>query len=239
MQVSGRTVQHIVVGLVVLTALFTLLNYVGTALYGRADGVTTIKPYGGVALALILIVARGWRWPVITAGLLGGVLAKTIIFSGLFETITIPCLTTAMLLVTDYLCQKLIGRVIDFRAWKQLVRFIAIAAFVGATSGFAYAFEQNLWKPLRLWPDWHAWFISIALSYVIFTPVIVLLATADKSALRRNWRFLAAGLAIMAITLAANFLPWKLPLLFTFPLTLLLVTLMCGIEGTALGLAMI
>ena len=239
MRVSGRTVQHIVLRLVVLTALFTLLNYVGTALYGRADGITTIKPYGGVALALILIFGRSWRWPVITAGLLGGILAKTIIFSGLFETIVIPCLTTAVLLVTDYLCQKLIGRAIDFRAWKQLVRFIAIAVFVGAVSGFAYAFEQNLWKPLRLWPDWHAWFISIALSYVIFTPLIVLLATADKAALRNNWRFLTAGLAIMTIALAANFLPWELPLLFAFPLALLLVTMMCGIEGTALGLAVI
>jgi signal transduction histidine kinase len=67
----------------------------------------------------------------------------------------------------------------------------------------------------------------------------VLLATADKTALRGNWRRLAAGLAIMAAALAANFLPWQLPLLFTFPLALLLVTLMCGIEGTALGLAMI
>jgi signal transduction histidine kinase len=222
-----------------LTALFTLLNYVGTALYGRADGITTIKPYGGVALALILIYGRSWCWPVVAAGLIGGILAKTIIFSGLSETILVPCLTTAVLLVTDYLCQWLIGRVIDFRAWKQLVRFIAIAIFVGAVSGFGYAFEQHLFKPLRLWPDWHAWFISIALSYVIFTPVMVLLATADKTALRNNWRSLGAGLAILAITLAANLLPLELPLLFTFPLALLLVTMISGIEGTALGLAMI
>jgi signal transduction histidine kinase len=225
--------------LVALTVLFALLNYMGMALYGRAGGVATIKPYSGVALALILIHGRSWRWPVIAAGLLGGIFAKTIVYYGLFEAIAIPCLTTTILLVADYLCQKLIGRVIDFRAWKQLVRFIAIAAFVGAASGFAYAFEQSLWKPLRLWSDWHAWFIPTALSYVIFTPVIVLLATADKAALRANWRPLAGGLAIMTMALAINFLPWGLPLFFTLPLALLLMTMMCGIEGTALGLAMI
>ncbi|HYS46489.1 MAG TPA: ATP-binding protein, partial [Rhizomicrobium sp.] len=69
--------------------------------------------------------------------------------------------------------------------------------------------------------------------------VMVLLATADRTALRDNWRPRAGGLAILAMVLVVNFLPLELPLLFTFPLALLLVTMMSGIEGTALGLAMI
>jgi signal transduction histidine kinase len=135
------------------------------------------------------------------------------------------------------LCQRLIGRAIDFRAWRQLVRFIAIVAIVGAVSGFAYAFEQHLFKPLKLSSDWQAWSTSITLSYVIFTPLIVLLATAKRSAFLGNWKRLLAGLAILAATLALNFLPLDLPLLFTIPLALLVMTMMGGIEGTALGLA--
>ena len=85
--------------------------------------------------------------------------------------------------------------------WIVITFGWAIAVFVGAVSGFAYAFEQSFWKPWRLWHDWYAWFVPLALSYVIFTPVIVLLATADKAALRRNWRPLAAGMAPPAATL--------------------------------------
>jgi len=158
---------------VVLTALFAVLNYMGAALYGHTDGITTIKPFGGVALAMILIFGRGWRAPVLMAGLAGGIAAKLFVEADLFEAFAIPCLTTAVLFATDRLCQRLIGQEIDFRAWRQLVCFIAIAAMVGAISGFAYAFEQHLWKPLKLSSDWQAWAISITLSYVIFTPLLI------------------------------------------------------------------
>ncbi|HTC83126.1 MAG TPA: MASE1 domain-containing protein, partial [Rhizomicrobium sp.] len=199
-------------------ALFSLLNYVGAILYERAEGVTTIKPYGGVALALILILGRKWRWPVLAAGLAGGIFAKWLSDPSLFESIAIPSLSTGVLVAIDMLCQRLIGPTIDFRDWKQLVRFIAITALVGAVSGFVYALEQNIWKPLKLVSDWQGWSVSIILPYVIFTPLIVLLATAKRSAFLGNWRRLATGLAILAASLAINFLPLGLPLLFTVPL---------------------
>jgi signal transduction histidine kinase len=235
MRVSAQTVPGRLLHFAALTALFSLLNYVGAVLYGHTDGVTTIKPYSGVALAMILIFGRSWRLSILAAGLAGGVIAKLVFAADIFESIAIPCLTTGVLFVTDILCQRLIGRVIDFRAWRQLVRFIAIAALVGAVSGLAYALEQHLWKPLKL-SDWQAWAISITLSYVIFTPLIVLLATAKRAAFLGNWKRLSGGLMILAATLALNFLPLDLPLLFTIPLALLLMTMMAGIEGTALGL---
>jgi signal transduction histidine kinase len=224
--------------LAVLTALFFLLNYVGATLYDRAEGITTIKPYGAVALALVLILGRRWRWPVIAAGMAGGVLVKCLSDPSLLDCVAIPALSTGVLLATDLLCLRLIGRKIDFRAWHQLVRFIAIVTIVGAASGLAYAYEQSLWKPLKLSFDWQAWSISIVLSYVIFTPLIVLLATGQKAAYLANRRHMTMGLAILGATLVLNFLPLNLPLLFTVPLALLLLTMMGGIEGTALGLAL-
>ena len=238
MRIRARTVPSRLLQFAALAVLFALLNYVGATLYGRTEGITTIKPYGGVALALILVLGRKWRWSVFAAGLAGGILAKLFSGSNLFESIAIPGLSTGVLMAADLLCQKLIGRQIDFRAWRQLVLFIVIAAMVGAVSGLAYAFEQHLWKPLRLSSDWQSWSISITLSYVIFTPLIVLLATAQRTAFVGNWLRLGAGLAILAITLMLNFLPVNLPLLFTIPLALLLMTMMGGIEATALGLTL-
>jgi len=220
-----------------LGLLFFLLNFVGGKLYELTDGVTTIKPYGGVGLALILVLGRRWRWPVLAAGLGGGIGAKFGSDPKLFECFAIPAMSTAVLLATDLLCERLIGRQIDFRDWRQLLKFIAIAAAVGMVSALAYACEQQLWRPHNFSTDWRAWSISISMSYVIFTPLIVLLATAQHAAFRGNWLRLVLGMAILAATLALNFLPLNLPLLFTVPLALLLLTMMGGIEGTALGLA--
>src|SRR5579859_3375265 len=228
MRTSSPPFAHRLLQFAALAVLFFLLNYVGATLYALADSITTIKPYGGVALALILVMGRKWRWHILAAGLAGGIVAKWLSEPNIFESLAIPGLSTSVLLATDILCERLIGREIDFRAWRQLVRFIAIAALVGAASGFAYAFEQHLWKPLKLSSDWQAWSISLTLSYVIFTPLIVLLATAKRSAFLGNWRRLILGLAILAAALSLNFLPLNLPLMFTIPLALLLLTMMGG-----------
>ncbi|HEX4637378.1 MAG TPA: ATP-binding protein [Rhizomicrobium sp.] len=238
MRIFGPNFQYRLLQFAALTALFSLLNYVGAALYERTEGVTTIKPYGAVALALILIRGRRWRWPVMAAGLAGGLFVKLFSDPSLVDGIAISALSTGVLLAVDLLCQRLIGREIDFRAWKQLVQFIAIVTIVGAISGFAYAFEQHLWKPLKLSSDWQSWSISIALSYIIFTPLIVLMATGQKAAYLANRLHMTMGLAILGATLVLNFLPLNLPLLFMIPLALLLLTMMAGIEGTALGLAL-
>jgi signal transduction histidine kinase len=223
--------------LAALTALFALLNYLGAILYHLADGVTTVKPFSGVALALILILGRDWKWPVVLAGTAGGIIAKIYFGSDWFDSIVIPCLTSVLILVMDHLCRRRISSQIDFRAWKHLVRFIALAIAIGGLSGFVYASEQSLWWPHHFLRDWHAWFISITLSYVAFTPLTVLLATAQRDQLRSNWRALAAGLMILAAALGTLFLPLALPLLFILPLALLVITMMCGLEGAAIGLA--
>ena len=222
-----------------LTLLFTLLNYMGSALYHRADGLTTVKPYVGVGLALILIYGRGWLWPVIIAGTLGGICAKLIFDARLTDMLLTPSVASATLLVTYLLSERLIGSTVDFRAWRHLVRIIAIATGVSAASASVFAY-QLLWRSLPLfWANWQAWFIPTALSFVTFTPVIVLLATVEKGVLLSNWRRMTASLGMLMLALAVNFTPTSLPLLFTIPLALLVITMACEIEGTALGLALV
>jgi signal transduction histidine kinase len=221
-----------------LTLLFGLLNYTGTALYFTAEGITTVKPFSGIALALLLINGRSWLWPVLISGTLGAVIAKAA-FRIEPAILTIPLITSSALFLVYHLSRKWIGEKIDFRAWKQLVVFIAIAAGVSILSSFPYALGARLWNGHQVLGNLQAWITPTTLSYVIFTPVIVLLATAEKGAFRRNWHRHLVAQSLLALVLAINIFPIGPPLMFMVPLALLLVTMSCEIEGAALGLVMI
>jgi signal transduction histidine kinase len=236
---APRTIIHGLLRFVALTLLFALLNYMGSVLYHRAGGLTTVKPFGGVALALCLIYGRSWLWRIVLSGTLGGILAKYLFSDTWADVLLTPSLASVTLIVTYLLSRQLVARSIDFRVWKQLVGFIAIAACVSALTAILFAGQLSWWSGLAFATNWQAWFIPTTLSYVIFTPVIVLLATAEKFVIRNNARRLAASLAMLAVVLAFNFVPLGMPLLFTLPLALLVVTMMCGIEGAALGLVLI
>ncbi|HSS13073.1 MAG TPA: MASE1 domain-containing protein, partial [Rhizomicrobium sp.] len=224
MQARGENIAYRVTRFIALTLLFALLYYTGSALYQTANGLTSVKPFCGVALAILLINGRRWLWPVLVSGTLGAILAKLVFGNTAIETISIPIITTASLYLVYSLCQNRIGQAIDFRAWKQLVRFIAIAAIVSMASSIPYGLEERFWNGNRLWENLQAWFIPTTLSYVIFTPVIVLLATAEKGVFRNNWRRHVAAQSILLLAIVANFIPSGVPLLFMIPLALLVVT---------------
>jgi signal transduction histidine kinase len=238
MRMSVRIVGHWVLRFAALTLLFALLNYMGSAIYHRAAGLTTLKPFGGVALALCLIYGRRWLWPIILSGTLGGIIAKYAFSNTLAECLLSPGLASVTLLATYLLSQQFVGRAVDFRSWRQLVSFSAIAACVSVVTGVLFSGQLDWGGSLRFWIDWQAWFIPTTLSYVIFTPVIVLLATAEKGVIRNNARAIAASLAMLAVVLACNFLPLGVPILFSIPLALLVMTMVSGVEGTAIGLVL-
>jgi signal transduction histidine kinase len=221
-----------------LTALFAPLNYMGSAIYNLAGGLTTVKPYGGVALALVLILGERWLWPVVAAGTLGGILAKFALSAPLYDALMTPVVTSLTLLAVRQVTRQFIGRQLDFRAWGQLVGFIAIAILLSAVSATFFNLVLADVEVAHLWIDWQAWFIPTALSYVIFTPVLVLLATAERRVLLGHWRAISACLLLMGAVLAINFLPVRLSLLFAIPMALLIVTLATGLEGAALGLVL-
>src|SRR5215471_2298046 len=154
-----------------LTVQFTALNYMGTAVYELAGGLTTVKPYGGVALALVLILGERW------------LVAKLASSASLGEALATPIVTSATLLVVHLVTRQLIGSKPDFRAWRQLVGFIAVAALISAGSAFSFVLIMEGVNAPRFWIDLQAWLIPTALSYVIFTPVMMLLATADHRVL--------------------------------------------------------
>jgi signal transduction histidine kinase len=233
-----QTTAYQVTRFFALMLLFGVLNYAGTALYFATAGITTVKPFSGVALALLLINGRKWLWPVLISGIMGAIIAKAA-FGIEPAIVTVPLITTGALFLVYHLCQNWIGERIDFRAWKQLIFFIAIAAGVSILSSFAFAWGARLWNGHLFFSNLLAWIIPTTLSYVIFTPVMVLLATAQKGAILRHWGRHAAAQSLLALTLIATILPANVPLLFTVPLALLLITMTCEIEGAALGLVLV
>ncbi|HEY1876354.1 MAG TPA: MASE1 domain-containing protein, partial [Rhizomicrobium sp.] len=171
------------IAFLLLTVLFTALNYMGTAIYELAGGLTTVKPYGGVALALVLILGERWLVPILAAGTLGGVVAKLASSASLADALATPVVTSLTLLAVHLVTRQLIGATPDFRAWRQLVGFIAVAALISAASAFSFITVMEGATSPRFWIDLQAWLIPTALSYVIFTPVMMLLATADRRVL--------------------------------------------------------
>jgi signal transduction histidine kinase len=230
--------KKILLQILALILLFVLLNYLGTALYYRAAGLTTVKPFSGVALAICLIYGRRALWPVLITGTIGGMVAKQIFGATMLDTILVPGLASASLLVTYVLARRLIGDVIEFRAWKQLVGFIAVSAAVSAVSAVPFAASGDAITSAGFFVSWRSWWVPTTLSYVIFTPVIVILSSVDPQTMHANRHRLAGSLGLLGAALAVTFLPTEVPLSFMIPLALLIVTMVAEIEGTALGLVM-
>jgi len=235
---SAPTLLQQSIGFVLLTMLFIPLNYMGTAIFELAGGLTTVKPYGGVALALILILGKRWLWPVLATGTLGGMVAKLAFDATPRDALLTPLVTSLTLLAVHLVTGQLIGKKPDFRNWRQLVGFIAIAALISAASATFFTLAVDAMGLPQFWISWQAWFIPTALSYVIFTPVMVLIATQERRALLDHWGRTLACLLLMGAVLAVNFIPVRLSLLFAIPMALLIVTLVSGLEGTALGLVL-
>ncbi len=220
-----------------MTLGFALLSYMGSAVYHRAGGVTTVKPLCGVALAICLIYGRRALWPVLITGLLGGIAAKHVFNATLYDTLATPLLAVASLYVTHWLLQRMVSEAFSFRSWRHLIGFIAISAATSAASAVLFAFVLDPPRGTGTgWDNWMAWFLPTTLSYVLFTPALVLLATADRAVMRRNARKLALCTLALTGVLAGLFVPTNIPLTSTIPLALVLITLACEIEGAALGL---
>lgn len=195
-----------------------------------------------MALAILLIAGRPWLWRVLVTGLIGGLLAKLAFGLTLRDAIVTLGLAQASLLATYLMTRRLIGHAVEFRAWKQLLGFIAIAIAVSAVSAFAFALayvvKHNAFASTSFITNYRAWWIPTSLSYVVLTPVICLLATAPSGKIYANRYRIAGSLALLAAALAITFLPTETPLSFLIPLALLIVAMVSEIEGIALGLVM-
>ena len=220
----------------VLVLLFGLLSFIGTEVYVRAGHLSSVKPFVGVGLALCLIYGRSSLRPILIAGVVGGVLAKLIHPVFLTDTLATPAVTAGSLLLTYIALKQAIGESVDFRSWKQMIAFIIITASVSWIVSVTFTAAVYFWLGTPVLPNLMSWFFPMALSYVTFTPLIVLLATAEYRVLRDSWHSLVICLLFLTGILYLGVSQLTFPLLFTVPLVLLVITMTSEIEGAALGL---
>jgi signal transduction histidine kinase len=225
-----------VLGFGSLVALFWMLSFIGTEVYLRAGQLSSVKPFVGVGLALCLIYGRSWLWPIVISGMIGGFLAKLMHPVWLGDTLLTPVMTAGSLLLSYLALQRSIGKSVDFRSWKQMVAFIALTSGVSLGVSILLGIAGYFWIGTSFLPNLLTWFFPMSLSYVTFTPLIVLLATANYRVLRANWFNLVICLVFLTGILYLDISHPALPLLFTVPLVLLVMTMTSEIEGAALGL---
>jgi len=218
-----------------LVLLFWLLSFIGTEVYLRAGHLSSVKPFVGVGLALCLICGRSWLWPILISGIIGAFLAKLMDPVSWTDILVTPVATSASLLLTYLALGRFIGNVVDFRSWRQMITFIVITASVSWIVSVVFSVALHFWNGTGLLPDLLTWFFPMSLSYVTFTPLVVLLATAEYRVFRNHWRSLVICLALLTGILGLSVFR-AVPLLFMVPLVLLVITMTNEIEGAALGL---
>jgi signal transduction histidine kinase len=237
MQSLARVDRFGVVRFGVLVALFWALSFIGTEVYLRSGHLSSVKPFVGVGLALCLIYGRSWLWTIVISGAIGGFLAKFMDPVWLGDTLVTPVITSASLLLTYIALGKAIGKSIDFRSRKQMVLFITVTAGVSWVVSVVFSIAVYLWIGTGLIPNLLTWFFPMCLSYVTFTPLIVLFATANFRLLWTNWPSLVLCLFLLIGVLYLDVFRPAFPLLFIVPLVLLVLTMTSEIEGAAMGLA--
>jgi len=234
-QLLAKMDRHRLVRFGALIVLFWLLSVIGTEVYLHAGRLSSVKPFVGVGLALCLIYGRSWLWPVLISGIIGGILAKFVDPVALSDTLATPVVTSGSLLLTYLALERSIGKVVDFRSWKQMITFIIVTASVSWIVSVLFSVALYYWVGIGLLPNLLTWFFPMSLSYATFTPLVVLLATADYRVLRDHWRSLVMCLVLLTAILVLS-ASRSVPLLFTVPLILLIITMTNEIEGAALGL---
>jgi signal transduction histidine kinase/CheY-like chemotaxis protein len=214
---------------------FSALTYVGVAIFWVAGAQFTIKPIWGVVLAILLMAGPRSHGPIYLATCIASLAVRLATGSPLVDSVIATAGGIGSVWAIQSLQRRIQGPNINFRDWLELIEFFAITLYGTLAVGMAYAGSLSI--------IYHRDFLQILevsalptlLSFVIFTPLLVLTTTIQLAALRRIKYRLAvsavASLAVMAFICSGAF-----PYYYPVPLILLVVTLACDIEGTLVGL---
>ena len=241
-------------GFVVLWLLLSLVICLSLTAFHASGNATTIKASGGIALALGIILGPRMigrlAFALFLAGLtsrllLGGYYGATASQAGWvpasWATLVFAWSSAlgGLSVVAVYgVAQRLLGPRINMHDWRHLLVIMAVCAGVTAVSESLFALSvygpgTAAARSLRIW--WP----STTLGFLIFTPTFVIIGRSKLQFFRQYKYRLFAGLPILGATIWAVYLPSFYPTIFLIPLALLLVALVCEIEGAALGILVI
>ena len=227
------------VACIALTTVFFGLSVIGTDIYERAEEITTVKPLLGVLLAICLMSRKFLLPTLLCTGAVAAFISKIVFGASLFEAVLLPLLATGCVFAVYLWSSRNRNQTRDLRDWQELLKFIAVSFGVSAIAAIPFGAILILGGRANFWDAWNAWVVPTTLSFVNFTPLIVLMATVDLEFLRHRLMRTVFSFMLLGAILLATLVPLPLPSLFLVPCAILLVTMSCEIEGAALALALV
>jgi PAS domain S-box-containing protein len=214
------------------------LDWISLMLMQHDNHVATLWPAKGLVVAFCLLRGRAPIAPILLAGVVGGVLGKLIAGDTLFCAAGGTAISIAGTALTAQVAIRFLGGDVDFRDWKKLAGFIAIACTITALTAPLGAEFSTFARGGEYHESWISWSLSTALTYIIFAPTIVLAATrsqTDQSLPNKNLKIAMSLLCTLAVLIATT-ADLNFPIVYLVPIALLITSLVAEMEGAAWAL---
>ena len=223
-----------VAGIMVVVAI---LDAVSLKLARNPVPVDMLWPARGVVLALCLL-ARGTRVrAVLVAAMIGGVIGRMVIGMTLPIALMGAAICVADAALALCLLSLLVGDDPDFRDWRQLMKFLAVACAAASVIAIPESFVPGPAIGNSFLLAWMAATLSTTLSYAIFTPSLVLLATMHSAGYAQSMaRRVVLANCGMLVLLVFVFSQSMFPGGFLVPIGLLAVVMSAEVEGVSVAL---
>ena len=224
--------------LAVFVAIVAGMDYVGLALTRLGPHVTTLWPAKGIVLAALLFSSRRNAVFVLAAAAIAG-LATRLAFFG--DPLAVALAGTFISVgggaATAFAVRATLGTErVDFRDWRMLALFFAVACTAAATIAVPAATVAAAMRGDAWITAYTSWMLATGLSYLIFVPPLVLLAPPyDAPSLPSLKALLLSAFAMAAVTFFV-FANSNVPLFFLITVVLVIVGVAAGIEAAAVGL---
>lgn len=197
--------------------------------------VDMLSPSQGVVLAMCLLARRSRT--ILLFAVLGSVLGEVAVGAGVVDALLITAINYASVPVLIFSIGRMIGTEINFRSWRHLLKFLAMGWVISALVAVPGSLLPAASEAAASMLSWVSGSLSATLSYAIFTPTLVLLATLQNVRRSENAdrRILVANLAMLGLLLLV-FSQSMFPAGFMVAVGLLGVAFYGEIEAASLAL---
>ena len=223
--------------LLLIALVIGILDGFSLFLARSAMHVDMVSPAEGVVAAICILAGRRTAF-ILLASWLGSIAGELVVGAGLVDAAVMSAITYSGVALMVYAVRTMIGADVDFRSWRHLLKFVAIGWVVSAAVAIPGSWFPTGDEVPGSLHSWVGWSLSTTLSYAIFTPTLVLLATlrdVRRPAHDVERRILLANLAMLALLLFV-FSQSMFPAGFMVAVGLLGVASYAEIEGAAVAL---
>lgn len=240
MQASNQTLtQPSANGLAVffaIVAFITVVNSLCIEASRQITELTVLWPAAGIVLAALMLFPRHQRH-IVLGYYVGMAVSDALLRVSFGETIVMPAIACARLLLANYLILVATGGRPDFRHWRPTLMFTCATVIAASVTGLAGSEYEAMVAHTAFWKFWFSWCVSGSLSFAVFTPPLMLLA--DRIPLGGppiRWGRIGASCLLNAATVLIAFGQNVLPVKYLVPCALIWTSLAAGLEATVLSL---